>query len=78
MGVGMGVAVPALLFGGVIGASMGVLTLYAGAIQEGLCEDTEGIFSEAPPAGAVTASVKAHSVAELRNPVMRGFLASRS
>lgn len=49
-----------------------------GAIQEGLAEDTEGIFGPAAPAKAHSvAEIKAHSAAEMQRP-MRGFLASRS
>lgn len=45
---------PVILFGGVIGASMGMGVIYAGAIEEG----AENIFAEAAPA------VAAHSPKE--------------
>ncbi|GAX80974.1 hypothetical protein CEUSTIGMA_g8409.t1 [Chlamydomonas eustigma] len=78
-GSGYGVAaglLPAILFGGVLGAGCGTVLLYGGAVDED--PTIENIFEEKVQAHSVKESnlaIKAASVMEPRNRYFRGFAA---
>ncbi|KAF5827600.1 hypothetical protein DUNSADRAFT_367 [Dunaliella salina] len=84
LGVGVGVGgglLPALLFGGVIGAGLGSVLLYAGTMEEEgvdiFKEEGTEVKAHSPAEGpADKAGMAAHSVAELRRPSALGFAAS--
>lgn len=82
-GVAVGAAMLPCLIGGVIGAGMGSLILYAGAVEAGEAED---IFSEGAPTAAAHApyemlkqeqgvKINAASAYERRPRISRGFAA---
>mmetsp|Transcript_39711 Transcript_39711/g.88230 ORF Transcript_39711/g.88230 Transcript_39711/m.88230 type:complete len:85 (+) Transcript_39711:120-374(+) len=79
-GAGPGVAaglLPAILFGGVLGAGCGTVLLYAGAMEED--PSIENIFAEEskPAAHSVQepAKIKIPSASERRSAIGRGFAA---